>query len=421
VNAHESATEENKIPRRTHPRDMLRFSMREKTSRRNPLSFIAIVMAGFAVAFFSHATPPAYAQTSNQQLNPIFSVPIPNLTLENVTVNTTTGIIDIPWIGDYVNGIYKYATAVAVILAIVMLMIGGFQYLTSGGNKTRVDAGKKRITDATIGLLLVFCAFILLSVINPSLVVYPALQIQTVKRIDWPVSTIPAQQMIAATGKPAIASSAMMKLATDKATALGGQGLACFVYASMIHESGGKQDAIGCDENYNLTWYDVLARKQFINSGVFYSGTTFPPVNCHSASCQNQGPTDPNCPGGFNINNPPDYGLDWRFNFSYGFGAGQSTVFAQNPPCPGEANMGRGFTVTGGHCYTIPELLDPDKQAEAMVFHYQTCWKSTNNGANPAAGYVCYAGTGINGGVNNPIIIERVNDFTTCMANGGVQ
>jgi len=43
-------------------------------------------------------------------------------------------------------------------IALLMLIIGGVVYLTSGGNEARVQKGTKIITSALIGLLIIFAA-----------------------------------------------------------------------------------------------------------------------------------------------------------------------------------------------------------------------------------------------------------------------
>ena len=51
---------------------------------------------------------------------------------------------------------------IAAGLAILMIIIGGLQIITSGGNDSKIGEGKKRVTEAIIGLLiLVFSATIL--------------------------------------------------------------------------------------------------------------------------------------------------------------------------------------------------------------------------------------------------------------------
>jgi hypothetical protein len=143
------------------------------------------------------ATPTTPAPSGT--VAPLLSIPIPNLQFSTVVVQNSTGgqqTLDVPWLAQYISAVYQYAVAVAVVLAIVMMMVGGFQYLTSGGDKARVDAGKKRILDAVIGMLLCFGAYIVLVVINPSLVTFSTLQVQQVKGVPWPSNETPPSEVV---------------------------------------------------------------------------------------------------------------------------------------------------------------------------------------------------------------------------------
>ncbi len=354
---------------------------------------------------------PSNPSSSTESFRPPISIPVPGLTFSTIKAKSDTGYIDVPWLAEYVNAAYRYAVTIASIVAAVMFMVGGFQYLTAGGDKGRVDAGKKRITDALVGLLLLLGANALLRTVNSGLVSLTVLRVQTVPPKQF--ERISAQNMIAATGHAALPSGKMiglaMKVAREK---IPGDDFACFIYASMQEESGGRQDALGHDENAATDVFSVGARRQFINSGKMYSGATFPAAGCNDKSCQKQGPSVNDDIGTFDVTKPPDYGLDWRF--SHGFGSGQSTIFPNSPPCAGKESMGRGFSINGRTCYTIPELLDSQKQAEAMVDHYKNCWGRTSNGSNVAAGYVCYAGTIA---PDNPIILKRISNYEKCKTN----
>lgn len=69
-----------------------------------------------------------------------------------------------------VNQVYVYSMAVAAILALVMIVIGGYITLTAAGNAQRASDGRKYINSSIIGLILLFGAYILLYTINPDLV-----------------------------------------------------------------------------------------------------------------------------------------------------------------------------------------------------------------------------------------------------------
>ncbi|MCF6277103.1 MAG: pilin [Candidatus Magasanikbacteria bacterium] len=73
-------------------------------------------------------------------------------------------------IGDFLKYIYKYGVMVAGILATLMVIVAGFQWVASGGNAATIGSAKKRIFGAIIGLVLAVGSFTLLETINPALV-----------------------------------------------------------------------------------------------------------------------------------------------------------------------------------------------------------------------------------------------------------
>lgn len=69
----------------------------------------------------------------------------------------------------YINAFYRYAAAAAISFAIVLIMVGGIQY-TVGSAAGQIDAGRKRMWNAVIGLVLVLSTTAILSFVNPDIV-----------------------------------------------------------------------------------------------------------------------------------------------------------------------------------------------------------------------------------------------------------
>lgn len=92
------------------------------------------------------------------------NVPIPGLFEGNITVDEGT-------FGSYVVAFYVYFAGIAGILAVVVMMWGGFHYITSAGNPQRMSEGKEIISNAVIGLILVMTSYLLLRTINPNLLI----------------------------------------------------------------------------------------------------------------------------------------------------------------------------------------------------------------------------------------------------------
>ena len=80
----------------------------------------------------------------------------------------------------YIGGLYKFFIGIAGILAVVMIMFGGIQWLTSGGDSTKIGSAKETIFGAVIGLILALTSFTILRMINPELVSFGGLNVTPV-------------------------------------------------------------------------------------------------------------------------------------------------------------------------------------------------------------------------------------------------
>ncbi|HRZ94976.1 MAG TPA: hypothetical protein P5262_00175 [Candidatus Moranbacteria bacterium] len=70
----------------------------------------------------------------------------------------------------YVLAVYNFGIWTIGLSALLMIMIGGFMYITSAGNNASMEKAKGIITDAIIGVLMALSAYLILYVINPELV-----------------------------------------------------------------------------------------------------------------------------------------------------------------------------------------------------------------------------------------------------------
>lgn len=93
--------------------------------------------------------------------------------------------ITVPFLAQYISGVYRFLISIVGVVAGVFLLIGGFQYATAGGDKTRVESGKKRITNAMMGLILAFGSYIILYTINPKLLEFEDLELLAVNTRDF--------------------------------------------------------------------------------------------------------------------------------------------------------------------------------------------------------------------------------------------
>jgi hypothetical protein len=73
-------------------------------------------------------------------------------------------------IGEFILVNYNYVLGIAGILAAIMIVIAGAQYVTSGGNSEAIGSAKKRIGGALVGMLIAYLSYVILNTINPALV-----------------------------------------------------------------------------------------------------------------------------------------------------------------------------------------------------------------------------------------------------------
>jgi len=64
---------------------------------------------------------------------------------------------------------YYFIVAIAGIAAFFALIVGGFEWLTSAGNPSRVSSAKERMFSAMLGLVIILASYLILQVINPEL------------------------------------------------------------------------------------------------------------------------------------------------------------------------------------------------------------------------------------------------------------
>lgn len=64
-----------------------------------------------------------------------------------------------------IANIINIAMMAAGLVAVIYLVIGGFRYVTSGGNAEQIEGAKATILNAIIGLIVIFISFLLVNYI----------------------------------------------------------------------------------------------------------------------------------------------------------------------------------------------------------------------------------------------------------------
>jgi hypothetical protein len=81
---------------------------------------------------------------------------------DNLSIDTAIGCIPVGSSSGFINFILNWAIGVAAGVAFLLIILAGFQILTSTGNPERLKAGQELLTSALMGLvLLIFSVFIL--------------------------------------------------------------------------------------------------------------------------------------------------------------------------------------------------------------------------------------------------------------------
>lgn len=95
-----------------------------------------------------------------------------------------TGTGEFPWqfadLGQLISILLQVALIIAGLAAFAFLVMAGLQYLTSGGEKTQMEAARGKITNAVLGLALVVGSYALARLIET------VFGISIVSGIKWP-------------------------------------------------------------------------------------------------------------------------------------------------------------------------------------------------------------------------------------------
>jgi|GEM_PF-2865819 len=126
-------------------------------------------------------TTTASTQPEYPIIVPKLSINIPTISLQDfANVIQKDGYIYIPFISVYLVAAYKLGIGIAAVLAVIMIMVGGFIWIAAGGEAGRIGQAKTMISGAVIGLILTVGSYVALQTINPNLVSFNALKIKVV-------------------------------------------------------------------------------------------------------------------------------------------------------------------------------------------------------------------------------------------------
>jgi|SRR3989344_1737066 len=80
-----------------------------------------------------------------------------------------TGLPNDSSISGFILKIINIALAIAGLVAVLFLIIGGFRYITAAGNEETAEKAKKIILNAIIGIVVIILSFVIVRVISNAL------------------------------------------------------------------------------------------------------------------------------------------------------------------------------------------------------------------------------------------------------------
>lgn len=127
--------------------------------------------------------------TPTPPIVPRLQVLLPGFDGEDVVVvgtgdnNCPEGNICVRTIDNYLNAIYRWGVGAGVIFAIVLIMIGGVEWMVGSAIGT-IDRAKTRIKNASLGLLFLLGASTILTFINPNITALNGLRLEIIAPAD---------------------------------------------------------------------------------------------------------------------------------------------------------------------------------------------------------------------------------------------
>lgn len=306
------------------------------------IAALTVLLTGLMVPGLSLAKT-----SSSSSITPKLQVDLPFVKLtEPERVGEGAGYYFIPWLGQYMTGIYQTGVAIASILSAIMLIMGGIGWASAGGSSEKVSKAQTKIKNALVGLMLSLGAYTILYVINPSLTQFKSLKIRVVKpeaiemeTLDKDVfqklaeiglksnpqlaglvcdptakrkeddetecyhgrvGTIPTVQMdppqVVGDGKPEKEALLPYVYAAGKAWGID----PCIAYATIGAESEWIPGRLGHDENFRTAPWTIPARMTFLQRGEVKGGGYDPKTQKLLTIGNFTGP-DQKAPGGSTI------------------------------------------------------------------------------------------------------------------------
>ncbi len=132
------------------------------------MSKTKLTISIFAILFIVLFAMPVFA---GSEIKFIPSTTIPGSDfVKDSPMNINSGSL-----GQYIIAIYNYGIGLVSVLAVVMIMFGGYKRIFAAGNAGAIGEANSTIISALVGLVLALGSFMLLNTINPALTTFKPL------------------------------------------------------------------------------------------------------------------------------------------------------------------------------------------------------------------------------------------------------
>lgn len=72
-------------------------------------------------------------------------------------------------VSDLIKNVIYILLSVTLVIAVLFLIIGGYQYITSAGNEKQAESGKQTVVNALIGIVIIIMSYTIVRVIDNTL------------------------------------------------------------------------------------------------------------------------------------------------------------------------------------------------------------------------------------------------------------
>lgn len=117
-----------------------------------------ILLALFSFNFSTAKTAQAACETGFHPASSGSPICLPDQQVKGGFADKTT-------IGSFLLQVIQILLLLSAVVAILFIVIGGFMYMTSSGNQEQADKGKKMITNAIIGLIVIILSYTIISIV----------------------------------------------------------------------------------------------------------------------------------------------------------------------------------------------------------------------------------------------------------------